>query len=136
MVGGGPKSQGLSTERLSGGHVGGHGGDDGHGGVGAHDGAWESALPMRSMRVAASAVVQPNGSILVLGGKDVETGCGLSTSEVLTGGVWKVGPPLTAPRSYACAIAVGDVVWLCGGYDSMFAASSSVRFISCQPKPR
>ena len=86
-------------------------------------GAWKpvDALTLAEARSGASAVVTPDG-LLLIGGRNADGPVTTTWKSLLDTkgalGKWTVEQPLAAPQADATAVVVGDYVWLYGGSDA------------------
>lgn len=97
------------------------------------NGAWQYGPPMITAR-AHHAAVACSGKLFAIGGSlDVYVGGALASVEVLEpsgiASVWQQGPPLTTPRSGACAAVLGGKIYVMGGRSALGAPLNSVEVL-------
>lgn len=67
--------------------------------------AWEPLGPMNAPRSGHRAVVLPDGSVLVAGGREVKP---LQSTELWANGKWAAGPELSEPRQHHGLVLLAD----------------------------
>src|SRR5262249_19156291 len=75
---------------------------------------WQSEPPMLAARVFASAAVA-NGNFYVISGWD-DISPYVSETDLFNGTAWATGAPIPVPHSQSKAAAVGDKIYVPGGF--------------------
>ena len=80
------------------------------------DGSWNLApFALNHARYAAASVALPDGGFLVMGGRG-HTEDSLTTTEILSGGTFEIGPDLPERFDFHCSVLANDThVFLSGG---------------------
>jgi non-specific serine/threonine protein kinase len=80
--------------------------------------SWTKLAPLASGHAEAAVVRGPDGLIYVIGGQFVDAGASGSVATYSTTSfTWSSAPSLNQPRSSACAVTLGNLIYVIGGLD-------------------